>query len=55
MAEFIQSFLSSSGDARKVVSDPAAKYFGAVLDNDGLAPSGQFIMGPTRYADWARA
>jgi uncharacterized protein YbjT (DUF2867 family) len=55
MAEFIGSFLSSSGDARKVVSDPGAKYFGAVLDNDGLAPSGQFIMGPTRYADWARA
>jgi uncharacterized protein YbjT (DUF2867 family) len=55
MAEFIQSFLSSSGDERKVVSDPAAKYFGAVLDNDGLAPSGQFIMGSTRLADWARA
>jgi uncharacterized protein YbjT (DUF2867 family) len=55
MAEFIGSFLSSSGDARKVVSDPGAKYFGAVLDNDGLAPSGQFIMGPTRFADWARA
>jgi uncharacterized protein YbjT (DUF2867 family) len=55
MAEFIQSFLSSSGDARKVVSDPDAKYFGAVLDNDGLAPAGQFIVGPTRLADWARA
>jgi uncharacterized protein YbjT (DUF2867 family) len=55
MAEFIGSFLSSSGDARKVVSDPGAKYFGAVLDNDGLAPSGQFIAGPTRLADWAPA
>jgi uncharacterized protein YbjT (DUF2867 family) len=53
MAEFIQSFLSSIGDARKVVSDPDAKYFGAVLDKDGLAPSGQFIAGPTRFADWA--
>jgi uncharacterized protein YbjT (DUF2867 family) len=55
MAEFIKSFLSSSGDARKVVSDPTAKYFGAVLDSEGLAPSGAFIMGPTRFADWARA
>lgn len=55
MAEFIQSFLSSTGDERKVIPDPDAKYFGAVLDKDGLAPSGQFIAGPTRFADWARA
>ena len=55
MAEFVQSFLSSVGDARKVIPDPEAKYFGAVLDEDGLAPSGQFIAGSTRFADWARA
>ena len=55
MAEFIQSFLSSMGDERKVIPDPNAKYFGAVLDKDGLAPVGQFIAGPTRFADWARA
>ena len=55
MAEFIQSFLSSVGDERKVIPDPDAQYFGAVLDKDGLAPSGQFIVGPTRFADWARA
>ncbi len=54
MAEFIQSFLSSMGDERKVIPDPDAKYFGAVLDKDGLAPSGQFIAGPTHFADWAR-
>jgi uncharacterized protein YbjT (DUF2867 family) len=55
MAEFIQRFLSSIGDERKVTPDPNAKYFGAVLDKDGLAPLGQFIAGPTRFADWARA
>ena len=55
MAEFIQSFLSSKGDKRKVVLDPNVKYFGAVLDKDGLAPLGQFIAGPTRFADWVRA
>ena len=55
MAEFIQSFLSSRGDERKVIPDPDAKYFGAVPDKDGLAPSGQFIAGPTRFADWRRA
>ena len=55
MAEFIRLFLSDMGDERKVIPDPDAKYFGAVLDNDGLAPSGPFIAGPTRFADWARS
>jgi uncharacterized protein YbjT (DUF2867 family) len=55
MAEFIQRFLSSAGDARKVVPDANVKYFGAVLDQDGLAPTGQFIAGQIRFADWARA
>jgi uncharacterized protein YbjT (DUF2867 family) len=55
MAEFIQRFLSSKGDKRKVIHDPAAKYFGAVLDKDGLAPAGKFIAGRIRFADWARA
>jgi uncharacterized protein YbjT (DUF2867 family) len=55
MVEFIQSFLSARGDEGKVIPDPDAKYFGAVLDKDGLAPSGQFIAGPTRFADWARS
>ena len=54
MAEFIQRFLSSVGDARKVVPDPGEKYFGAVLDKDGLAPTGKFIAGRTRFADWTR-
>jgi uncharacterized protein YbjT (DUF2867 family) len=55
MVEFIQSLLSARGDERKVIPDPDAKYFGAVLDKDGLAPLGQFIAGPTRFADWARS
>jgi len=55
MAEFVQSFLSAMGDERTAIPDPDAKYFGAVLAKDGLAPSGQFIAGPTRFADWARA
>jgi len=55
MAAFIQRFLSSIGDERKVVPDAEAKYFGAVLDQDGLAPTGQFIAGSTHFADWARA
>ena len=47
--------LARKGDVRKVIPDPDAKYFGAVLDKDGLAPVAQFIPGPTRFADWAPA
>ena len=54
MADFIQMFLSSVGDARKVVPDPGEKYFGAALDKDGLAPTDQFIAGRIRFADWTR-
>jgi uncharacterized protein YbjT (DUF2867 family) len=54
MAEFIQSYLSSIGDQRKVVADSEALYFGAVLDKDGLAPTGAFIAGKTHFANWAK-
>src|SRR5262245_24167020 len=30
MAEFVQRFLTASGDMRKVIPDPKARYFGAV-------------------------
>jgi hypothetical protein len=55
MADFIQQFLSSIGDKREVTPDPGVKYFGAVLDKNGLAPMGKFIAGRIRFADWVRA
>lgn len=55
VAEFIQILLKAKGDPRKVVPDPAAGYFGAALDADGLAPTGTFLPGPTRFVDWFNA
>jgi uncharacterized protein YbjT (DUF2867 family) len=55
LAEFVQSYLSNKGDARKVIADAGARYFGAVLDQNGLAPIGQFISGRTRIGDWEQA
>jgi uncharacterized protein YbjT (DUF2867 family) len=52
MAKFIQTFLSARNDGRKVIPDADAKYFGAVLDNDGLVPTAKCISGRTRFADW---
>jgi uncharacterized protein YbjT (DUF2867 family) len=52
MAEFVGRFLTASEDTRKVVPDPQAGYFGAVLDARGLNPDGQARIGPTRFQDW---
>ncbi len=54
-AEFMRTFLAAKGDQREVIPDPDARYFGAVLDEHGLAPVAQFIPGKTRFADWVRA
>ncbi|HVX35710.1 MAG TPA: SDR family oxidoreductase [Hyphomicrobium sp.] len=52
MAKFIQTYLSAKNDSRKVIPDANAKYFGAVLDKDGLAPAAKHISGRIRFADW---
>lgn len=55
MAEFIQLYLSAKGDPREVIPDPEAKYFGAILDQHGLAPVAHFVPGSTHFSDWAKA
>lgn len=55
LAEFVQRFLVAKGDARQVVADSSSTYFGAALDENGLAPTAKFITGNTRFADWVRA
>jgi uncharacterized protein YbjT (DUF2867 family) len=44
--------LAARGDAREVVTDPAATYFGAVLEEDTLVPLGDAALGATRLEDW---
>src|SRR5262245_38103695 len=48
IAEFVRRFLTASGDKRKVVADPQARYFGAALDDRGLNPGANARIGPTR-------
>jgi uncharacterized protein YbjT (DUF2867 family) len=54
IADFVDRFLSASGDTRKVVADPGAGYFGAALDARGLNPGPNSILGPTRFDEWFR-
>jgi uncharacterized protein YbjT (DUF2867 family) len=52
MDELVRQFLSASGDARQVVIDPQAGYFGTPVDDRSLRPAGESRVGPTRYAKW---
>ena len=50
--EFIGEGLSALGDARTVVTDPEARYFGAVLREDSLVPGNAIHLGEIRFHDW---
>ncbi|OSC39612.1 SDR family oxidoreductase [Mycobacterium decipiens] len=57
MDDLIRAGLAAYGDARHVVSDPTARYFGAVLDDRSIVPvAGEDVTTyPTRYDDWLAA
>lgn len=46
-------FLAARGDEREVVTDPAATYFGAALEEDTLVPLGEATLGTTSFEDWS--
>jgi uncharacterized protein YbjT (DUF2867 family) len=54
MDDFIRTSLAAHGDARQVVTDPAARYFGAVLDDRSIVPidGEDATIFPTRFGDW---
>lgn len=52
MDELVRSFLSAGHDARQVVTDPKAGYFGTPVDDRSLTPGDKPRLGPTRFADW---
>jgi len=56
MNEFVQRFLSATGDARKVTTDVHARYFGAELNDQSLVPGpgDNPRLGPTHYEDWLK-
>ncbi len=44
--------LRASNDPRRVVTDPRARYFGVVLDDQMLVPATTATVFPTRLEDW---
>ncbi|MEE3064716.1 MAG: SDR family oxidoreductase [Actinomycetota bacterium] len=55
MDDFIRTWFAATGDAREVVTDPQARYYGALLDDRGIVPidGEQVTIYPTGFSDWA--
>ena len=52
MDELARQFLRANGDARQVITDSQATYFGTPVDDRSLTPGDKPRLGPTRFADW---
>jgi uncharacterized protein YbjT (DUF2867 family) len=54
MDVFIRTRFAATGDAREVVTDPDAEYYGAVLDEHMIVPveGEEVTLYPTRFSDW---
>ena len=50
--EFVSLALNAYHDAREVVADPHAHYFGAELDERSLVPGADARLGTIRFEDW---
>ncbi|WP_342052563.1 MULTISPECIES: SDR family oxidoreductase [unclassified Cupriavidus] len=52
MSELMTRYFALTGDTRKIVSDPEARYFGARLADDTLVPAGQARLGKIGLEQW---
>ena len=50
--ELVRRFLRAKQDARQVVTDVDAQYFGIDLNDQSLTPGDNPRIGPTRFEDW---
>jgi uncharacterized protein YbjT (DUF2867 family) len=50
--ELVRQFLSANRDAREVITDARACYFGTELNDQSLTPGANPRLGTTRFGDW---
>ena len=50
--ELIRQSFNASKDPREVIADPHARYFGTELSESSLVPTGDALLGETRFEDW---
>ena len=52
LTELIATALTARGDTRRVVADPAARYWGVDLEERTLVPADGAVLFDIRFADW---
>jgi hypothetical protein len=52
MDEFVRRFLTTTADARPVVADASAGYFGVPVDDHTLTPGDHPLLGSTHFEGW---
>jgi uncharacterized protein YbjT (DUF2867 family) len=52
--DLVRQFVTATGDARTVITDPKALYSGATVNDQSLTPGDNPRLGPTRFEDWLR-
>jgi uncharacterized protein YbjT (DUF2867 family) len=50
----VRQFLSATKDARTVITDSKALYYGIAVNDKSLMPGDNPRLGPTRFADWLK-
>jgi uncharacterized protein YbjT (DUF2867 family) len=50
--DLVRQFLTATGDARTVITDPKALYYGIAVNDQSLMPGDNPPLGPTRFTDW---
>src|SRR6516225_6557383 len=50
--DLVRQFLKATGDARTVITDPKALYYGITVNDQSLTPGEHPRLGPTRFQDW---
>jgi len=50
--DLVRQFQKATGDARAVITDPKALYYGVAVNDQSLTPGDRPRLGPTRFKDW---
>jgi uncharacterized protein YbjT (DUF2867 family) len=52
--DLVRQFLTATKDARTVITDPKALYYGIAVNDQSLTPGAHPRLGSTRFADWLK-
>ena len=55
MDELVRRYLTATHDARTVITDPNARYYGIEVNDQSLTPGDNPRIGPTRFEEWLSA